>query len=770
MNISNLALVDLRQNDFSDNAVENNNRPWLKGLHKPWWLLNDIYSDKWVVTDRTQQPPQTIDWNYLFADSNGNLFNLIDPEKSHLLETVQLVCFHMRESQLATCDTSAIQTVTALKLKTIIAWMCLNNIFRFAQLTDLEFEKYKRECIFGISKLLDASGRLERYVDSIRQNGGRLPSKPRAKSYIGNYVIDLESIDATIGLNYQSQMCINPIIAYQLAKLTREEGFYITNTQLKRLEKGVPTKSIMDAGSVENLILPWRRLWDLRTELNDTIQFDPFDGTSAKLVAKNAIKEAGEVHEDSYTGTIPEYQASFLIDRALRWVINYSDDLLDLRDKYENIFREYELNKGQTNSVSNNTKWYTIKGKMNNLLNSYELTGFEIDDLKFPSRPWPLIPEFSTQSNKHLTLHKAVNNFLPVACLIVICAFTANRHEAGFNIYDNNPQEGDPNKPAIEADTEGDWLWTWVGKSSRNWDRVPCPRVVKKAVEVLHALSQSARNMTGSRMLFQIKKIGSNEILGLTGIGDNLKNFANFVEVPPLEDGTHWNFTLHQFRKFFAILYMFGYEHGNLSALSYHMRHLDFKVTEDYVLKHSNDTALAKMRKHRSADLLVEIANGKRKASGKAGKYLSGMMDKLVKQAVKNVKLISVNSSPEAARRIAERVMQKLELELIPFMWGYCAAFKKLGHGNFAGNCIECRMQADGPDLTKATPKNCSGCNHFYTDQHFESWWESMAAIYGEHLNNPNLPDIFVTYTKEMAEMFRKGIKDYFGDSAQVIS
>lgn len=763
MHKGDIAIVNLQSVDSTNCSEGDEKRSWLKGLHKPWWLLNDIYSDEWVVTDPSLQSPETIKWDYIFTDSKGNIFSLTDPENFHLLETIQLVCFKMRDSHFSTCDSSDLQIYTARGLFTIISWMRLNNIFRFDQVTKHEFEKFKSECIFGKTSLLHIVGRLDRYVRNMHTNNEPLPKRPLHSSnkFCGQYTLDVVTIGKAIGVNLQNH--IDPIIAYKLALLRLEEGLYLTPNQRKTIDNGEPVSFIKSAIHVNSTLMPWKRLWDLRTELNDTIKFDPFDGAPGLSVAKNAVKEAGNNSDESYTGTIPEYQAAFIIDRAIRWVINYSDDLLTLRDQQDRLYNKFKT-KDNITSFSSSNQVFLIK-KMNNMINYYKPIGFEVGSLQFPSQPWPVVAQKSLKSDdKRLTLSKAVNNFLPVACLIVICAFTANRYEAALNIYDDKQQDGDPNKPAIETDDEGDWLWCWVGKSIRNWDRVPCPRVVKKAVDVLNRLSETARNLNDSRKLFQYKSIGSNEVFSLTNIGSLLKEFVKFVEVPALEDGTHWNFTLHQFRKFFAILYMYGYEYGNLSALSHHMRHLDFKVTEDYVLKHSNDTTLSRMRKHHSADLLVDIANGKRKASGKGGEILSEMLEKLVKQALKNFKLIHVNQSPDTARRIAERVMQKLELTLVPFMWGYCAAFTKLEHGEFSGNCIECGMQATGPNLTKATPKNCSGCNHFYTDQHFKIWWQSMADIYDEHLTNPGLPDAFFAYTEEMTEMFRKGVEDFFGN------
>lgn len=751
---------DKSQDDINTNIHRNaEDRLWLMNLPKPWWLLNNIYDDMWEVKDASQGKSVKIYWNYIYGDSDGNVYCLTDPENSHLLKTIQIICYQIRDGQFATCDSSETQKYTTLGLFLIVGWMRLNNVFRFDQLTTLEFEKYTEDAVFGKSRLLDAPRRLERYLENIRTGRAILPTKYLKKDKVK--VLDFDAIGNQLGINLH-QGCVFPIISYRLALIAQNENLYLTPSQRQRTQRAEPTETVKDDMTITGLIMPWKRLWDFRTMLEDCLLFDPFEDKNIQYVVKNAIRHAGDDCEDTHTGTIPEYQAAFLIDCAIRWVINYSDDLLSLCAENEKI---YQLVENEKQSLCLARRQSIISQRMSSYLDSYVPTGFTPNDTNFPAQPWPIVAHYKLPpGDSRLTLHKAVNNYLPVACLIVICAFTANRHEAVFEIYDNNPRNGDHRKPAIESDEEGDWLICWIGKSVRDWDRKPCPRIVKKAVEVLHNLSESARSLTGNRKLFQFKKIGSNDVHDLTNIRELLKDFVRFVNVPPLDDGTYWDFTPRQFRKFFAILYMFGYEHGNLSALSKQMSHFDLKITEDYCLKNSNDTTLSKMKKNHTAELIVDVAIGKRKPVGKGGEILAEMLGKLVKQAVKEVKIVSVNCSLEAARRIAERVMQKLELTMVPFQWGYCAAFSKLDHENFSGNCVENGKQICGPNLTKATPKNCSDCSHFYTDQNFKYWWIAMASLYAGHLNNPNLPVAFYSYTKDLAEMFTRIVTEFFAD------
>ena len=656
-------------------------RQWLADLPQPWWLLNDMKEDVWWVTDSSQQKPKCIKWGYTFADGNGQVFILTDEENSHLLETIQLTCYYLREGHLATSESAEKQVVCASSLFSLAAWMRLNQVFRFTQLTALDFEKYRKECVYGKACLLDGPNRLGSLLESYKKSGLELPSKTH---HFKKKEVDVACIGRTIG--YETIAKENVLLG-QLYLRAKEEGFYLSVYQKRLLKSCCLEKSVKNPDTIRTALMPWKRLWDLRTELKDTIHFDPFDGIPVRVLAKTTIKEIENEEEDTFTEIIPELQAAFLIDRAIRWVVNYSEDLLILRDKHEEVCQEQDLKSPK--ELPKRRRRLEIKNSMNKILSSYRAIGFVQDSPDYPAQPWPLGAEVHYEESytyTRLGLSAALNHLM-VACAIVICAFTSRRHEEVMKIYDNSPEVGDPRKPAIETDDEGDWLWCWIEKSVRAWDRTPCPRVVTCAVNVLHALSESARSMTGSRELFQRKVVGSQEVFMMTAFNRHLKKFGEFVEVPPLEDGSYWHFTTKQFRKFFAVLYMFGYEHGNLSALSHHMRHSDLQTTEDYCLKRSNETTLSKMRKHHATGLMIDVTVGKRNPAGKGGEILSELLVKLLKQALMHTEIIPSTYKPEAARRIAERVMRKLELTMVPFKWGYCTSFRKLT--SFHGACAE---------------------------------------------------------------------------------
>lgn len=61
----------------------------------------------------------------------------------------------------------------------------------------------------------------------------------------------------------------------------------------------------------------------------------------------------------------------------------------------------------------------------------------------------------------------------------------------------------------------------------------------------------------------------------------NLTEFGLYLDIPEYK-GQRWLFKPHQFRRFFAIIYIHVYSEGSYEALSYHLRHFNMEMTIRY--------------------------------------------------------------------------------------------------------------------------------------------------------------------------------------------
>ena len=245
--------------------------------------------------------------------------------------------------------------------------------------------------------------------------------------------------------------------------------------------------------------------------------------------------------------------------------------------------------------------------------------------------------------------------------------------------------------------------------------------------------------------------------------GSGLLDFAEFIGVPPLKDGTHWRFTPHQLRKFFSLVYMWRYEHGNFSALQDHLYHFNEATTERYALETKETETLKEVRKAHSTSLIIDIISGDRAADGSAGIRISQDLVKLTKQAFKGTEIISTSQKNDVILRIATRFIERTGLKMIPFYWGYCIALENLNSNEFQGHCVKSEKAANGPNFAHATPETCLECGHSYVDDKFRHYWETQEEAWRIHSKNANIVGAAKNKALNWAEVFRKGVEKYFG-------
>jgi hypothetical protein len=97
-------------------------------------------------------------------------------------------------------------------------------------------------------------------------------------------------------------------------------------------------------------------------------------------------------------------------------------------------------------------------------------------------------------------------------------------------------------------------------------------------------LSEEAREATDTHWLFRFKEpwVDSTAFADFQ-FGEAVNQFARYVEVPPLPDGSVWLFAAHQFRRFFGIVHFWRFKFPSLTALSNFYGHYDADKTRAYV-------------------------------------------------------------------------------------------------------------------------------------------------------------------------------------------
>lgn len=743
-------------------------RPWLNNLVKPWWIKNDLHDDVWHLYEgRGDKIGKTIPlyWRERLYDGiTGEITFLTDPVNSKLLETAQLFSYYVRESDITQSISTETHKNKSLTIKTIIAWMLLNGINQFSDLNRYDFKTFCCHATGGTTGLLDAYRRLDRLYRQLKEKNSKFPlhDKPFPHDPDG---INNDKLSKLLGYD-TCKVHNDKLWQYMLVNYSSDLGHRIKRTSRKYLECDEPEAGSRSVSGFRSFLVIWNDLFVLRNHFTDMLTFDPLKHDTASDLAVSVFKEMDISIEEGRTETIPATQLAFLVDRALRWVLLYADELLDLRDEFEHIIKTLKSKKSRNNLHKLNE---TARERFGKFLENYTPNSFIPNNPDYPSAPWPLAP---TKNNVFSESHVAgfgrvVNKFIPIACAIVIATFTARRHDEILSVRDSNLTEYDNAPPAIEIDEEGTWLWCYIEKTVQDWDRVPCPTSTVKAIEVLTRWSKDARELTGDRRLFTIKAIGSEEVYGLQ-FGRYLNDFAEFIGVPLCDDELKWFFKPHQFRRFFSIVYMHRYEHANLTALSHQLRHETTAMTETYATELRDGDLVSAAKKEHALEVITEVALGKRTATGPAGEKLDEMLASHFKRALKDVEILPERLNARKAKQIAERIMNKLNMNLIPFKYGYCMAFTKLKFTN--ASCVSGQESTDAPDLTKATVSKCTHCSHFYTDQTFKPYWESMAEIYTLCLQHEKLPDVHRKRAQEMYDLFVTGLQGFDRSDAEGVN
>lgn len=698
-------------------------RPWLDKLPQPRWLLNGLHDDRWDLVVREGSVKLSCRWDIVLP--NGT--RLTDPENDCFLKVVQLVAYFLRSDEYSPIDSPKAHQTRVQRLINLVQWMVLNKVRGFDQLTRNHLEDFIEDSQYGVlGGLLQMERRLERYIETVRN---LQDYEPPLKS---DGSLDVPRFFEDGGFEFQSSKNDE----WTMWRITDFELELDIKTPQRRIDKWFeklpdggfylvepPVRKILNWDTIEDILWPWQYLWEHRKHCGeDAITFMPF--RSIKALKKIAKKLGGKGQK---TGTIPEHQAAWIIDRALRWVLEYSEDLFELKSIYDN-FRPTDDRPADLVALRKLFKKYKPK-----------------NDGK--GSPWPVDPTMYNRRNdlEGMSVFKALYGLLPVACAIVICAFTARRHGEVLTIRHG----------CISHDETGPWIETWIEKTVQDWDKTPCPKTVVKAVEVLEKLSQEAREETGEPFLFRFR-ISEGEGLHFN-LAKYLRDFASFVEVPPLEDGSHWDFKPHQFRRFFAMLYTWRYDDPTKSfeALRHQLRHASIDRTKHYTTEPTAGEAFQKASKDKTFKVLADHVTGRSHAVGEFAERLTETMERVKSLVRKNLKIVTERN----IRRQVERYMEKHNTQVVPFLWGYCVV-----EANQPLETVCCLKSIDGQSVVRMSniePSHCvlSGCKRFMANEEHRPYWLKKARAFEACSKSEENPPLMRGWMNDRTAKFRAAIE-----------
>lgn len=528
--------------------------------------------------------------------------------------------------------------------------------------------------------------------------------------------LNISKIAANVGVPVRVLTTKDSFSLSLIEKFKTENGYYISRNTLSNM--GSRNSANADIGQDA-----LRKKMDMIKALFRILTFFPtifpkdyvIEEHSINTLMPDAAKWAKKhaTKSQKKTRDIPIKDFLLLMDRAIRWVVDYSSELIKLRaeasDQFE-LFVQENPKSGQHYAAKKMRQWlYTKLKDFEGLPGApYPIAGYKADFNAFPSKftdeQIKLVRESHNKSVKELiqeigiskasihrirsqhssseiegvSLNKAVHHFLPVACLLVIYAFTGRREVEVRSM-----------RKGCCWDTQvGPVIRMYSAKYHQEYKNFPTTRLVKKAVEILELITEPLRVQTGDDSIVNIPSLYEQQNSDVIG-SKHINEFAEFIGLQT-ETVKEWSLSEHQFRRLFAIMYFYRYDKSDLATLSWHLRHTDFNTTMVYL----TDADFQLVMQEVSLQFANDVANEPSEYGGKMKEELIAFAESIEAQPSKRVEKLLDNAGSNAG----------FALSMVPDGMCFGMTPKLLERSK----CL-----TDGAlQLSSATVSSCFGCKN----------------------------------------------------------
>jgi hypothetical protein len=423
--------------------------------------------------------------------------------------------------------------------------------------------------------------------------------------------------------------------------------------------------------------------------------------------------------EADRTEDVPAHQASWLINGALKLVLDgVADKIID-------------LTKGGIDAQGNMLDQKGLTDVNRRLIR----LGFSAIGPHFKATRW-------TRSTA-VSVSKFIYGIIPASARIIKAAFSGRRDEELDSLLCN----------CIHTDPTGDaWLECVIVKNVNSVDRIPVPKSIHRAVEIVAKIRNLVKRQT-KRLYDFACPITGRPVPFI--IADHLDVVRDYFKVPALDDGTAWHFTPHQFRKLFGVTYHWRWAFPNLTALTFHYRHYNPDTTRRYIemkaaeaLRMRDEKEAAAVRKRHLERLtdfnstksdfvawvVTQVAAGVR-LGGAFGRRLWTEIDELKKKFLPEMQLVETAQETGSFDAALLTLIESITVQPHPEGHSLC------GCGTSAADvllskCLLLRKEmtgqsplaATGPDFEFATDIGCLVCPHRGQLPTMSPYWENETA------------------------------------------
>lgn len=691
--------------------------------HKYDWLISDFKENEWTISGSRHQ----YKINFDAPLPRGGFIS----DNPLLIEDLKLYFVAAKIKQLRQCTAltskSTCSTFVRQLKRYVTEAMALESVTNPNMLTKYEFDAVINRMAQKQSHSLGYPELLQEYFDSTQTES--IPIK-RYKDKKSSSHVDTVAICEELSIPYKYVITCD-LCKQVIAKASVVVSTYYSNDwfeiRYKEALEQVTFRTMQHADDYSKALQVLEGVHILHPLFKDIFNYElvkySFDRT--ELIAKHDFSE--QVRLADRTRDIPPLIFLKLMDGACRFILDYAEDLFEAAEKFSEVFDAY-IKAGKSNyeagrAVNQIIKQYKSDDKrtftpfplsaykhaqecneskhadiINDVIKDDDagiLTKKQICEkygIPYGSLTFIRRMAYTPVNTTGLSLNKALYQFLPFCCTVLIMALTARREMEVFGL-----QVGCTTK-----DTEGNfWINSYVAKTLQEDYTFSTVSIVDKAVKILERLSKNGREITGSNSLFVFDDTFDRKPTNLKTITRVADDFFDFIGIKRDANGEHWKLSEHQFRRFFAIMYFYRYSSTNTEALMHELGHKSWVMTMRYLSQKRTAAAMAELDKQ-FHDVMIERVADLADRDDLGGEMFKSIKS-LMRTSVYNISgVVGTSQDIQRSRLIGAIKENSFVFDFIP--QGMC-------FGNTPQLKPKCRCFKNGHVmLHEASEEVCKGC------------------------------------------------------------
>lgn len=542
----------------------------------------------------------------------------------------------------------------ATRLLLFVYWLVQRGVRSLGDVTQDHLALFLRSLEFGTEWALEAPHSLIRFMQKEARSGNELPRNGRGR-------IDLRKVFRQERIYWLDSSCAHGPCHRIRQWVETHPGELDTQASPEELLERMGWKPKPLTGEyLAKLVKPIEEIWAWRDDFGPKLETA---GLNAHEITKKARLRGAK---PGHYATIPPEIAFPYLRGALEWVMTFAPIFLEGQQK------QWGLEK---------IRKYLAKA------------GLDIE----------LTPRTMRLTSDQVTSDRFVG-LTAAACFVVIAGLSARRIGEIMDLGAH----------CTFIDMDGHhWIRIYIEKTLRTYEQMPIPAAVHHAIECLEEISAEAREQAGDDSLWQYRSRQAGRFVRLRPNAE-LNNLSRFVG----EDiHKRWKFHAHQFRRFYAMVYYWRYEPGDVAALAHHLRHFDLEMTRQYVIDDGFSRIWQDVAEERQRDVLASVVNGSRWIGGPAGNQLKARIERLKRRYRRDVQVVASERIVEKLLRLAKKWGSACKWHV----WGTICVCPQKGYAD-QGRHAHCKGAHErGPVFSQATVATCARCPYAVHTERFEA-------------------------------------------------